>query len=210
MSTTRNNYITMSVAQQDDGQWDLSVNSSKHHRALTSRPRYSIIMIVMFSSNQGRFSLLSLRGRVSLQGLPQVQAVFLLQVIVGVSDAFNGGAVHAEALARGLMLDGQRRLNGIRQAAPHLTLSLEHLLRLTRADEGDNDDLSTEESATQALLEMCLGLVLQWLSRRNHRCHPSASAPLSTCFSSFDTNFPLAAVPLMLPLRARSCPTLQP
>ena len=164
----------------------------------------------MFSFTQSRCFRNSLRSRVTFAGLPQVQAVFLLQVLVAVSDTLNGGAVHAEGLARGLVLDGQRRLDSLRRAAPHLTLSVEHLLRLARTDERDDDELSTEESATQALLEMCLGLVLKWLSRGNDHSHRPSSSPPSEWLASLEISLPFASLPLILPLRARSCPTLKP
>lgn len=159
--------------------------------------------------NKRKTRLVSLGSRVSFEGLPQIQPVFLLQIMVAVSQALNDSAGHAEALARGLVVDGQRRLNGLRQAAPHLALSLEQVLKLARFNSRGDDDLSVEEKAVQALLEVCLGLVLEWLSPRAPRSHPSASTASSKLFSSIDVVFLSNPLPLILPPRARSCPILQ-
>jgi hypothetical protein len=166
----------------------------------------------MLSSRKkkSRFLLRTLGRKVSLKGLPHVQPLFLLQILIGVSQALNGSAAHAEALARALVLDGRRRLSGLRHAAPHLNLSLDQLLRMARSDERSNDDLSAEESATRALLEVCLGLMLRWLSKRNRPSHPSMSCGPSRCSFSVDIPFPLTFFSLILPLRARACPTSQP
>lgn len=154
------------------------------------------------------FFIRTLGRKVSLQGLPHLQPVFLLQILVGVSQALNGGAAQAEALARALVLDGQRRLSELRNGAPHVSLSLEQLLKVARADKGDEEDLSAEESAVQALLEVCLGLMLQLLSKRHRQSRPSLYCMLSICLFPFNTRFPCAAFPLILPLRARACPIL--
>ncbi len=159
--------------------------------------------------NKKKIRLLLLGGRVSFEGLPQIQLVFLLQIMVAISHVLNDSAVHAEAVARGLVLDGQRRLNGLRKAAPHLALSVEQIIKLARSNGRGDDDLSVDERAVQALLEVCLGLVLEWLSPRAHRSHPSASSPLSKQFSFVDVSLLLAPLPLTLPPRARSCPILR-
>ncbi len=160
-------------------------------------------------NRKGRRLLVSLRHTVSLKRLPQVQPVFLLQIMVAFSQALNGSAAHAEALGRGLMLDGRRRLNGLRRAAPHLSLSLEQILLMARTNKANADDLSTEESAAQALFEVCLGLVLQWLSRRDRQPRLSVSAPALNQFPPVGLSS-CTSLPLIRPLRARSCPTLQP
>lgn len=160
----------------------------------------------MFSSgkSKSRFLLRSLGRKVSLKGLPHVEPILLLQILIGVSQALNGSAAHAESVARALILDGQRRLSGLRKAAPHLSLSLDQLLKIARSDEGKSDDLSAEENVVRALLEVCLGLMLQWLSKRNRQSHPSLRSAPSRFFLFFDIPFPPS--PLILPLRARACP----
>ncbi len=157
-----------------------------------------------------RSTLLSLGARVSLKGWPHVQPVFLLQITVAVSQALNGSAGQAEALARGLVLDGHRRLSVLRQAAPHLSVSREHILGLARSYEQDPHKLSAEESAVQALLELCLGLVLHWLASSHHRSHFAQLTAPEKFFSFFDVHLPSISLPSILPDRARSCPTLQP
>ncbi len=157
-----------------------------------------------------RSSLLCLGARVSLKGLPPVQPLVLLQITVAVSQALNGSAVQAEALARGLVLDGRRRLSVLRQVAPHLSVSREHILGLARSYEQDSHKLSAEESAAQALLELCLGLVLRWLSSSQHRSHVAPLTAPEKFFSFFDVHLPSISLSSILPVRARSCPTLQP
>lgn len=165
----------------------------------------------MSSSSQRVGGLLfrTLGCKVSLKGLSHLQPVFLLQILVGVSQALNGSAAHAEVVARSLVLDGQRRLSELRHAAPHLNLSLDQLLKMSRSDKDLEKDLSAEENAIQALLEVCLGLMLQLLSKRSHRSHPSLSSASSVRFFSTDIPFPLAPFPLISPLRARACPILR-
>jgi hypothetical protein len=157
------------------------------------------------------FFLRTLGRKVSLKGLPHLQPVFLLQILIGVSQALNGGAAQAETLARALVLDGQRRLSELRNAAPHVSLSLEQLLKVARADKRDEEDLSAEESAVRALLEVCLGLMLQLLSKGHRRSRPSFSSTPLNCLFCFRSNshFPLVASSLILPLRARACPIPQ-
>jgi signal transduction histidine kinase len=167
----------------------------------------------MSSSHQRANGLLfrTLGRKVSLKGLSHLQPVFLLQTLVGVSQALNGSAAHAELLARALVLDGQRRLSELRNAAPRLNLSLDQLLRMARSDKNREEDLSAEENAIHALLEVCLGLMLQLLSKGSHRSDLSLSSALSVClFSFFDIPVPLGASPLILRLRARACPILRP
>ncbi len=164
----------------------------------------------MLSSKKMRSSLRLLRTRVSLKGVPHLQPVFLLQITVAVSQALNGSAVQAETLARGLVLDGRRRLSMLPRAAPHLSVSREHILRLACSYERDIHKLSAEESAVQALLELCLGLVLQWLSRSDHRTHFALSTAPLNCLSFLNFSFPFVFLPSLLPARARSCPTQQP
>lgn len=154
--------------------------------------------------------LRTLGRKVSLKGLPHLQPVFLLQILVGVSQALNGGAAQAEALARALVLDGQRRLSELRNGAPYVSLSLEQLLKVAGTDKDDEEDLSAEESAVQALLEVCLGLMLQLLSKKHRWSRPSLYAVPSIRLFCSNTCFPFDAFPLILPLRVRACPTLQP
>jgi hypothetical protein len=155
------------------------------------------------------FFLRTLGRKVSLKGLPHLQPVFLLQILVGVSQALNGGAAQVETLARALVLDGQRRLTELRNAAPHVTLSLEQLLKVACADTRDEEALSAEESAVQALLEMCLGLMLQLLSKRHRWSCPAPCANRSIRLFCFNVRFSFVALPLILPLRARACPISQ-
>jgi len=150
-------------------------------------------------------SLQALRRKVPLDALPHVQPMFLLQMLIGFSQILNGGAARSEALARTLILDGQQRLCRLREVAPHLDLSLVPLLEKIRPSETGDEPFSDEERAVQAMLEMCLGLVLHWLSKRDDEFCPCVfsivvkrlpvlDVVLASCFSS-----------LHLLFRARSC-----
>ncbi len=162
----------------------------------------------MFSSGGRKSRLLfrSLGRKVSIEALPHVEPILLLQTLVGVSQALNGSAAHAESLARVLIADGRRRLSGLRDAVPHLSLSLDQLSRLARSDERKDEDLSAEESAARALLEVCLGLVLRWLSKRHPDAHATVWPEPSTLFLSIGIPSLVTPLLLILPLRARACP----
>lgn len=140
-----------------------------------------------------------------LEALPHVQPVFLLQMLVGLSQILNGSTAQPEALARALILDGQQRLRKFREAAPHLDLSLARLLSGICASEAPDEHLSDEESAVQAMIEMCLGLMLRWLSKGDDQSsRHAASVVLNRSFSS-DGLLPSYASPFYLLFRARSC-----
>ena len=150
----------------------------------------------------------SLRGlgrQVPLGTLPQLQPILLLQALIGVSQTLNSSAVQLEVLARTLIMDGQQQLRRLRDAAPHLHLPVEQLLQMIRSED-KRQDLSDEESMVQAMLEMCLGLVLQWLSRSNCQSYPSVSSVTGKPVLPVDALFRSRHLLLLLPLRVRACP----
>jgi hypothetical protein len=100
-------------------------------------------------------------------------------------------------------MDGQQRLRGLRDAAPHLHLPVEQFLEMLRSKDDNREDVSEEESAVQAMLEMWLGLMLQWLSKRNRPSYPAVSSIALKLFLPSDA--PSRYVPLLLPLRIRAC-----
>jgi hypothetical protein len=151
-------------------------------------------------------SLRALGRRVHLKALPQVQPIFVLQILIGLSQTLNGSAAQLEALGRALMIDGQQRLRSLRDAAPHLHLPLEQLLEIVRSKNDNQEDLSEEENAVQALLEVYLGLVLQWLLKWDCGSYPTVSYHACKLFFPFDTLFPSCRLPLLVPLRVRACP----
>ncbi len=160
----------------------------------------------MFSWCRSRVILRVLGRKVPLNALPHVQPLFLLQMLIGLSQILNGGAAQSEALARALILDGQQRLRELRDAAPHLDLSLSRLLRRIRASETPDECLSDEESAVQAMIEMCLGLMLRWLSKGDDRSSHHAVSVVLKRLSSSDVLLPSYASPFFcLLFRARSC-----
>jgi hypothetical protein len=143
---------------------------------------------------------------VPVKALPQVQPILLLQALVGFSQTLNGSAAQLEALARGLILDSQQRLRRLRDAAPHVHLPLEQLLEMIRSRDDSREDLSQEERAVQAMLEMCLGLMLQWLVKRNCRSYPAISPVIWRVLLPLDFLPPSCCFPLLLPPRVRACP----
>lgn len=132
----------------------------------------------MSSVNEGKAisSLHTLRRKVVVEALARVQPVLLLQILIGVSQTLNGGEGQPEALARALILDGQQRLSKVLASAPRLHLPLERMLEIVRSIDAHARERTPEESAVQALLEMCLGLMLQWLARSGRSHIPALSA----------------------------------
>lgn len=163
----------------------------------------------MFSLGKNTVDLRALRRKVPLKALSHVQPIVLLQMVVGLSQALNGNAAQPEAAARALILDGQQRLRRLRAAAPDLDLSLGGLLRKICANETPEAHLSEEASAVQAMLEMCLGLMLRWLSKRDDQSFtppPDVGVGLLS-FAEF-LLLPHISSPDHL-FRARSCPISQ-
>jgi hypothetical protein len=154
-------------------------------------------------------SLLRALGRKApLRGLPQVQPIFLLQTLIGLSQALNGGAAQLETLARALITDGQQRLRRLRHAAPSLHLPLEQFLETVRSKADNSKDLSAEESAVQAMLQVLVGLMLQWLTKRSCRSYLAVSSIASKLLLLSDALRPSCRLLLLPPLRVRACPTL--
>ena len=103
----------------------------------------------------------TLRRKVNLEALAHLQPILLLQMLAGVSQTVNSGVSNSQALARTLLLSGQQRLRDLLAAAPRLHLPLEQVLKQCRADD---EDPTPEETAAQALVELCLGLMLRWMA----------------------------------------------
>jgi hypothetical protein len=159
----------------------------------------------MFSLDREKAALRALGQKVPLKALPHIQPIFLLQTLIGLSQVLNGGAAQPEALARALILDGQQRLRRLREVAPHLDLSLEHLLERIRSSDKGDEHLSDEESAVQAMLEMCLGLMLRWLSKVDDPAYACPSSIVVRRLLSHDAHRPYCFSFLPPLFRARSC-----
>lgn len=160
----------------------------------------------MFSLGKKSVDLRALRRKVPLKALSGVQPIVLLQMAVGFSQALNGNAAQPEAVARALILDGQQRLHALREAAPQLDLSLGGLLRKICANETSSEHLAEEAVAVQALLEMCLGMMLRWLSRQDDQSDaPSPDIAVGPLSYSGLQLLPYLSFPDHL-FRARSCP----
>lgn len=159
----------------------------------------------MFSWGKRKAALRALGRKVPVKALPDVRSLFLLQMVIGLSEALNGSAAQMETVARALMLDGQQRLHALRKAAPHLDLSLDRLLSTIRSHETPDDPLSPEESAVQAMFEVCLGLMLRWLSKRDDYLCPQASSITARRVFSFDVPLPSCDSFSQHLFRARSC-----
>jgi hypothetical protein len=159
----------------------------------------------MFSLSKRAAALKALGRKVPLRTLTKMQSAVLFQMLIGLSQAVNGGAAQAESVARALILDGQRRLRALRRAAPHLDLSLTRLLSRIRSNDMPDDRLSDEESALQAVLEVCLGLMLRWLSGRDDRLHTTPSCETGGSTEFFELPWPSRLSSSHLLFRARSC-----
>jgi hypothetical protein len=159
----------------------------------------------LLSKRKAMSSLRALGRKVPVKALPQVQPVFLLHALIGFSQTLNGSAAQLEALARALIIDGQQRLRTLRDAAPHLHLPLEGLLEIVRSKDDNSENLPEEESVVQAMLAMCLGLMLQWLSKRTCRSCPALSSNAGKPVLPVDALFRSCHLPLLLPLRVRAC-----
>jgi len=148
-------------------------------------------------------SLNALRRKVTLEALAGLQPLLLLQMLVGVSQTVNSSLSRSGALARTLLLNGQQRLRGLLAAAPRLHLPVGQVLEFRRSGDAES---TPEETAAQALLELCAGLMLQWMAEYAHRhrtavvlCRPQRVLP-----SYFLSNSSLR------PPRTRSCPHVSP
>jgi len=148
-------------------------------------------------------SLEALRRKVNLETLAHLQTLVFLQMLVGVSQTVNESVSSSQALARTLLLNGQQRLREMLDAAPRLHLPVERLLELCHAGDAEH---TPEETAAQALFELCLGLMLCWMAKkpcqRRTIATPCSGPRLSPSF--------ILAYPSPRPSRARSCLYLTP
>jgi hypothetical protein len=160
-------------------------------------------------SLSGKVDVLRTLGqKVPLGKLSRVQPIVLLQMVVGLSQVVGGGAAQPEEIARALILDGQQRLRALRRAAPHLDLSPARLLRSICSDESSKKRKgSAEDRAVEAVLEMCIGFLLRWLSRDDTSTYAGASSSSDGRPSLAHTRKSNHPFSLHLPFRARSCLT---
>jgi hypothetical protein len=143
-------------------------------------------------------SLHALRRKITLQALARLQPVLLLQMLVGISQSVNSSVSRSQTLARTLLLSGQQRLHDLLAAAPRLHLSVDQLLEFCRSGGAKR---TPEEDAAQALLEVCLGLMLQWMTENARRHRTSATVSRRQRVSP--SYFPLYSS--RRPPRTRSC-----
>nr|HID12498.1 hypothetical protein [Anaerolineae bacterium] len=137
-------------------------------------------------------SLHTLRRKVTLEALAGLQPLLLLQMLVGVSQTVNSSVSRSRALARTMLLSGQQRLRDLLAAAPRLHLPVEQVLEICRSNDEEH---VPEEMAAQALLELCLGLMLQWMAEGARQPYtivmPSRRQWVLSSYSfSFRPNFP--------------------
>lgn len=142
-------------------------------------------------------SLDALRHKINLQILATLQPLFLLQMAGGLSQAVTRSISQTQVLARTLLLNGQQRLRALLAVTPSLRWPL---TPAPASDRSEDADSTPEEAAAQALLEVCLGLILEWMARRVHRPRFQAPPPYSR------QHFSPSHLPLTLYLlRARLC-----
>ena len=143
-------------------------------------------------------SLDALRRKVNLDTLAHLQPLLLLQMLAGVSQTVNSSVSNSRALARTLLLSGQQRLRELLDATPRLHLSVERVLELCRTNDAQH---TQEETAAQALFELCLGLMLHWMAEQTGQRHTIVT-PCSGPRVSY--SYFLASPSLCRP-QARSC-----
>jgi hypothetical protein len=148
-------------------------------------------------------SLDALRRKVTLDALAGLQPLLLLQMLGGVSQTVSSSVSRSGALARTLLLSGQQRLRDLLDAAPRLHLPVEQLLQFCHVDDADH---TPEATAAQALLELCLGLLLLWMAERAHR--PCTRVALSRRQRMMPSHF--FSFSSSRPPRTRSCPHVLP
>ena len=146
-------------------------------------------------------SLQALRRKITVETLANLQPLLLLQMVMGVSQTLNSRVSRSRTLARTLLLSGQQRLNDLLASAPRLHIPVDRLLEFCRTD---NTEHTAEEAAAQALIELCVGLMLQWMAERARRYR----APVTLCKQRLIS--PLYFLPnnSLRPPRARSCPNM--
>ena len=129
-------------------------------------------------------SLHALRRKVALETLSRLQPLLLLQMLVAVSQTVSSSVSNSQALAHTLLMSGQQRLQRLLATAPRLHLPVDRVLELCRSGDAEG---TPEEAAAQALVELCLGLMLQWMAEyaRQHRTTtvPSRQQRISPSYS---------------------------
>lgn len=105
--------------------------------------------------------------RQTIKVLGGLNPVMLISLVGDLSRTVNSGVVRSRALAAALQAAGAQRLNDLQSAAPHVRATLYKLTaRLPSVH------LSVEEiTVIRAVIELYLGLILQWLAARD-RPHP--------------------------------------
>jgi hypothetical protein len=146
-------------------------------------------------------SLDALRRKVTVETLTNLQPLLLLQMIAGVSQSVNSSVSRSRTVARTLFLSGQQRLQGLLASAPRFRLPVEQMLALCRSGGMTH---TPEEAVVQALLELCIAMILQWLTECACRRRATVTVGRRQRVAS---PHPLFLASDSLP-RARSCPTV--
>jgi hypothetical protein len=131
---------------------------------------------MLASAQKTAASSLDALRKIELQILAGLQPILLLQMLGGLSQAVTHSVFHTQALARTLLLSGQQQLHALLAAAPRLRLPLDRVLASRHSGSADP---TPEEAAAQALLEVCLGLMLEWMAGKARR--PRFNAPPLPC-----------------------------
>lgn len=140
-----------------------------------------------------------------LQVWPKVEPLLLLKLVVDLSQVLDGAVAQPEAVARAMIRDGRQRMRALRLGAPNLDISFSRILTWISSESTAHEHLGDDEDALQALLEMCLGLVLRWLSRRREPSQVQPSPLSSGAFRFSERRWLLCFFSLHRRSRARSC-----
>jgi hypothetical protein len=108
-----------------------------------------------------------LSKRVAQEAMVRLQSLLLLSAVV--SRAVSRQVSSSQVLIESLLLGGRERLEALLVAASRI--------KLPTRGQPDGESVSSDETAIQALLERCLDLILQWMTR-NERESGAYSAPL--------------------------------
>lgn len=147
----------------------------------------------------------ALGSGIGLQEMLRIRPELMLQLMMGLSQVVNGAVAQPEAVAQALIVDARRRLRELQKAAPHVDLSLARVVAWIWNQRASDEEMVAEEGTLQAVLEMCLGLVLRWLSDRRQQSFSQAARLMlrPPCVVDFSLRWSL--LPLQLLFRPRSC-----
>jgi hypothetical protein len=120
-----------------------------------------------------------LSKRVAQEAMARLQSLLLLSAVV--SQAVSRQVSSSQTLIQSLLLGGRERLGALLFAASRI--------KVPSRGQSDGEYAPSDESTIQALLERCLDLLLQWMTR-HERESGAYSAPLRRSLSALRVDSP--------------------